>query len=70
MESFNKLIKKQQQKDKKNPGKANKEKQKEKNRLKRGEPIPVSKVVTPKNIKEKKRNRLKSKLKSEINNFQ
>ena len=66
MNSVKKIIEKEQQKSKKNPGKANKQKRKEINKAKRGEPIPIAKVVTPKKAKENKRTNLKKKLKKEI----
>ena len=66
MNSVKKIIEKEQQKSKKNPGKANKQKRKEINKAKRGEPIPAAKVVTPKKTKEKSRTNLKNKLNKEI----
>lgn len=66
MDSVKKIVEKEQQKSKKNPGKTNKQKRKEINKAKRGEPIPVAKVITPKKVKENKRTYLKKKLKKEI----
>lgn len=66
MDSVKKLVKKEEVKAKKNPGKKNKEKRNAANKAKRGDPIPVSKVVTPKKTKEKDRNILKKQLKKEI----
>ena len=66
MQSVKKIIEKQQQRSKKNPGKANRKKRDEINEARRGEPIPVGKVVTPKKVKESKRTNLKKKLRKEI----
>lgn len=69
MTSIKKIIEKEEIKTKKNPGKANKQKQKEINKANRGETIPINKIVTPKKIKNKSRSNLKKELKKEINNI-
>ena len=66
MKSIKKIIEKEEQKNRKNPGKANREKREEINKARRGEPIPVAKIVTPKKVKESKRTNLKKKLRKEI----
>ena len=66
MESIRKIIEKEEQKNKKNPGTDNREKRDSLNKARRGETIPAAKVVTPKKIKEKSRNALKKKLNKEI----
>ena len=66
MKSIKKIIEKEDQKKKKNPGKANRQKRDEINKARRGDPIPIAKVVTPKKVKESKRTNLKKKLRKEI----
>ena len=66
MKSIKKIIEKEDQKKKKNPGTANRQKRDEINNARRGDPIPVAKVVTPKKVKENKRTNLKKKLRKEI----
>ena len=68
MQGFKKLAEKESIRNKKNPGKANREKRNEINKSKRGNPIPISKVVIPKKVKENSRSKLKDKLKREIEN--
>lgn len=66
MESINKLVEIEERRKKKNPGKANKENLKEKNKTKRGNPIPLPKVVQTKKSKAKRRSYLKNRLQKEI----
>ncbi len=66
MESLKKIIEKEERKNKKNPGKANRKKRDEINKARRGEPIPAAKVVTPKKVRERSRNGLKKKLEKEL----
>jgi len=68
MKNINKLIEKEQLKQLKNPGKNNKKKRKEINKAKRGEPIPVNKVVPTKKSKSKRRESIKKDTIREINN--
>ena len=69
MKNINKIIEKEKIKSIKNPGKENKEKRKEINKAKRGEPIPVNKVVPTKKSKAKRRTSIKKETKKEINNI-
>lgn len=66
MKSIKKIIEKENAKQKKNPGKANKEKRKETNKAKRGDPIPVNRIVTTKKSKAKQRQNIKKNTRKEI----
>ena len=66
MNSIKKIIEKENVKQKKNPGKANKEKRKEANKAKRGDPIPVNRIVTTKKSKAKQRQNIKKNTRKEI----
>ena len=66
MANIKKMAEKELEKAKKNPGKANREKQKELNSVKRGEPIPPTRITETKKTKEKKRQNLKKKLRDEL----
>ena len=66
MESVKRIIEKEEQRKKKNPGKENRQKRDLLNKARRGEMIPAAKVVTPKKVKENSRNALKKQLNKEI----
>lgn len=66
MSSVKKIIEKEDIKKKKNPGKLNKQKRQELNRAKRGDPIPVNKIVTTKKSKAKQRQNIKKNTRKEI----
>ena len=68
MTSIKKIIEKENTKQKKNPGKANKQKRKEINKARRGDPIPVNRVVTTKKSKAKQRQNIKKNTRREVEN--
>ena len=66
MASIRKIVEKEINRKKKNPGKINKQKQKDINKAKRGDPIPVNKVVATKKSKSKLRQNIKKTTRKEI----
>ncbi len=66
MESVKKIIEKEEEKRKKNPGKANREQRKESNRAKRGDPIPRNRIVESRKNKQRRRERLKKDLQKSL----
>ena len=66
MESIKKIIEKEEIKQKKNPGKLNRQKNQERNKARRGEPIPTNRIVESKKVKKRNRNSLKKDLEKTI----